>query len=35
MTLIMTRQEHISIITAGEAIYTSFAVTVRDNQDLT
>jgi hypothetical protein len=35
MTLIMVRQEHIHIITAGTAIYESFAVTVRDHQDIT
>jgi hypothetical protein len=35
MTLIMVRREHIHIITAGTAIYESFAVTVRDHQDIT
>jgi hypothetical protein len=33
--LIMTRQEHIHVITAGEAIYPSYAATVRDHPDIT
>jgi len=35
MTLIMDRQEHIHIISAGEAIHNAFAVTIRDHPDIT
>lgn len=31
----MARQEHVHIITAGKAIYSSFAATVRDHPDIT
>jgi hypothetical protein len=35
MTLIMVRLEHVHIITAGEAIYPSYATTVRNRPDIT
>ena len=35
VTLIMTGQEHIHIITAGESIYPVYAATIRDNPDIT
>jgi len=35
MTLIMDRQEHIHIISAGEGIHNSFAVMIRDHPDIT
>ncbi|MDP3564535.1 MAG: hypothetical protein Q8R70_08600 [Methanoregula sp.] len=31
----MARQEHVHIITAGEAIFAAFAATLRDNKDIT
>ena len=34
-TLIMARQEHVHIISAGENIYPSYAATVRDYPDIT
>jgi hypothetical protein len=34
-TLIMARQEHIHIITAGENIFPAYAATLRDNPDIT
>ncbi len=35
LTLIMARQEHIHVITAGEAVYASYAATVREHPDIT
>lgn len=35
LTLIMARQEHVHIITAGGAIFAAFAATLRDNKDIT